>query len=96
MQRVAVGLDLSLLTLLRVVSGLYMRKVLLALFVLGLSLSTCLIAQTSQPIIPLDQIRTGMRGVAYTVNDLVGRSGFGEIVGRGVGFRLGHWTKSVE
>ena len=66
-QRVAVGLDLTLLTLLRVVSGLYMRKVLLALFVLGLSLSTCLIAQTSQPIIPLDQIRTGMRGVAYTV-----------------------------
>ena len=67
MQRVAVGLDLSLLTLLRVVSGLYMRKVLLALFVLGLSLPTCLIAADSQSTIPVDQIRTGMRGVAYTV-----------------------------
>jgi len=66
-QRVAVGLDLSLLTLLRVVSGLYMRKVLLALFVLGLSLPTCLIAADSQSTIPVDQIRTGMRGVAYTV-----------------------------
>ena len=55
------------MTLLRVVSGLYMRKVLLALFVLGLSLPTCLIAADSQSTIPVDQIRTGMRGVAYTV-----------------------------
>ncbi len=45
-----------------------MRKVVLALFVLGLSLSTILLAaQTSQPTIPVDQIHTGMRGVAYTV-----------------------------
>jgi len=47
-----------------------MRKFLLALFVLGLSLPTILTAQTvqtSQPTIPVDQIRTGMHGVAYTV-----------------------------
>jgi len=49
-------------------SGLYMRKVVLAFFVLGLSLSTILLAaQTSQPTIPVDQIHAGMRGVAYTV-----------------------------
>jgi len=45
-----------------------MRKVVLAFFVLGLSLSTILLAaQTSQPTIPVDQIHAGMRGVAYTV-----------------------------
>lgn len=45
-----------------------MRKVVLAFFVLGLSLSTILLAaQTSQPTIPVDQIHTGMRGIAYTV-----------------------------
>src|SRR5579864_1037913 len=45
-----------------------MRKVVPALLVLGLSLSTILLAaQTSQPTIPVDQIHTGMRGVAYTV-----------------------------
>src|SRR5215813_3452268 len=45
-----------------------MRKVGLALLVLGLSLSALtLSAQTSQLTIPIDQIHTGMRGVAYTV-----------------------------
>ncbi len=45
-----------------------MRKVVSFFFVLGLSLSTILLAaQTSQPTIPVDQIHTGMRGVAYTV-----------------------------
>src|SRR5579859_7260800 len=45
-----------------------MKKVVPALLVLGLSLSTILLAaQTSQPTIPVDQIHTGMRGVAYTV-----------------------------
>src|SRR6267142_1560853 len=45
-----------------------MKKVVLALLVLGLSLSnTILSAQTAQPTIPVDQIHTGMRGVAYTV-----------------------------
>ncbi len=45
-----------------------MRKAVPALLVLGLSLSTILLAaQTSQPTIPVDQIHTGMRGVAYTV-----------------------------
>jgi len=47
-----------------------MRKAVLALLVLGVSLSTILIAQTSQtsqPTIPVDQIHPGMRGVAYTV-----------------------------
>ena len=49
-------------------SGLYMRKVVFSLLVLGLSLSTALsIAQTQQPTIPVSQIHTGMRGVAYTV-----------------------------
>ena len=43
-----------------------MRKVFLALLVLGLSLPA-LNAQTSQPTIPVDQIHPGMRGVAYTV-----------------------------
>jgi hypothetical protein len=43
-----------------------MRKVVLSL-VTTLSLSTILIAQNSQPTIPIDQIHTGMRGVAYTV-----------------------------
>jgi len=45
-----------------------MRKVVLPRFVLTLSLFTSLLtAQTSQPTIPVDQIRAGMRGVAYTV-----------------------------
>jgi len=46
-----------------------MRKFFLALFVLGLSLPTILTAQNTatQPIIPVDQIHTGMHGVAYTV-----------------------------
>jgi len=45
-----------------------MRKAVPALLALGLSLSTLLLAaQTSQPTIPVDQIHTGMRGVAYTV-----------------------------
>jgi len=44
-----------------------MRKVLLALFVLGVSLPATLTAQTAQPTIPVDQIHPGMRGVAYTV-----------------------------
>src|SRR5579864_1257053 len=44
-----------------------MKKVF-ALLVLGLSLSTIsLVAQTSQPTIPVDQIHTGMRGYALTV-----------------------------
>jgi hypothetical protein len=45
-----------------------MKKVVLALLVLGLSLpAITLFAQSSQPTIPVDQIHTGMRGVAYTV-----------------------------
>ena len=44
-----------------------MRKVVLSLLAISLSLPTSLIAQTSQPTIPIDQIHTGMRGVAYTV-----------------------------
>src|SRR3984885_6289192 len=45
-----------------------MRKVVLALLVLGLSLSTIsLAAQTAQPTIPVDQIHAGMRGYALTV-----------------------------
>jgi len=44
-----------------------MRKVVLSLLTISLSLSTVLNAQTSQPTIPIDQIHTGMRGVAYTV-----------------------------
>src|SRR5579864_4101854 len=44
-----------------------MRKVVLSLLTIGLSLSTILSAQTSQPTIPIDQIHAGMRGVAYTV-----------------------------
>jgi hypothetical protein len=44
-----------------------MRKVLLAVFVLGLSLPSILSAQTTQPTISVDQIHPGMRGVAYTV-----------------------------
>src|ERR1700676_3027700 len=45
-----------------------MRKVGLALLVLGLSLSTItLAAQTSQPTISVDQIHPGMRGYALTV-----------------------------
>src|ERR1700751_3474380 len=44
-----------------------MRKVLLAVFVLGISLPSILSAQTTQPTIPVDQIHPGMRGVAYTV-----------------------------
>ena len=45
-----------------------MRKVVFAFLVLGLSLpSVLLLAQTTQATIPVDQIHTGMRGVAYTV-----------------------------
>jgi hypothetical protein len=46
-----------------------MRRVFPALFALVLSLSTLLAAQItpSQPIIPVNQIHPGMRGVAYTV-----------------------------
>ncbi len=45
-----------------------MRKVVFALLVLGLSLSTIhLAAQTSQPTIAVDQIHAGMRGYALTV-----------------------------
>jgi len=46
-----------------------MRKVTRALFVLALSLSATLAAQSTQaqPTIPVSQIHTGMRGVAYTV-----------------------------
>src|SRR5215469_17714835 len=44
-----------------------MRKVLLPLFAISLSLPIVVNAQTSQPTIPIDQIHTGMRGVAYTV-----------------------------
>jgi SpoIVB peptidase S55 len=50
-----------------------MRKVVLALLVLGLSLSSLslstvlLAAQTAQPTIPVDQIHAGMRGYALTV-----------------------------
>jgi hypothetical protein len=44
-----------------------MRKVVLALLVSFLSLSINLAAQSSQPTIPVDQIRTGMRGYALTV-----------------------------
>jgi len=45
-----------------------MKKVVLALLVLGLSLPTVLLsAQTSQPTIPVDQIHTGMHGYALTV-----------------------------
>src|SRR5207245_11101613 len=45
--------------------GANMRKVVLALFACGLSLST-ITAQTPRTI-PVSQIHTGMRGVAYTV-----------------------------
>src|ERR1700739_4693997 len=45
-----------------------MKKVVPALLVPGTSLSSLLVlAQTSQPTIPVSQIHTGMRGVAYTV-----------------------------
>jgi SpoIVB peptidase S55 len=45
-----------------------MKKVGLALLVLGLSLSTItLTGQTSQPTIPVEQIHPGMRGYALTV-----------------------------
>jgi hypothetical protein len=45
-----------------------MRKVVFALLVLGLSLSTIhLAAQTSQPTIAVEQIHAGMRGYALTV-----------------------------
>jgi hypothetical protein len=45
-----------------------MRKVLLALAVLSVSLpASILYAQSSQATIPVDQIHAGMRGVAYTV-----------------------------
>src|SRR5579862_656065 len=45
-----------------------MKKVVPALLVLGISLSSIFVlAQASQPTIPVDQIHPGMRGVAYTV-----------------------------
>jgi SpoIVB peptidase S55 len=51
-----------------------MNKVIVALFALSLSLSVTSSAQSpsasaakTQPTIPVDQIHTGMRGVAYTV-----------------------------
>src|SRR5579864_8875583 len=44
-----------------------MRKVVLSLLTIALSLSPTLIAQAAQPTIPIDQIHIGMRGVAYTV-----------------------------
>jgi len=47
-----------------------MRKLLLSLFALGVSLPTILTAQTvqtTQATIPVDQIHPGMQGVAYTV-----------------------------
>jgi len=44
-----------------------MRKVVLSLLTFALSLPTILIAQTAQPTIPINEIHTGMRGVAYTV-----------------------------
>ncbi|HUO14279.1 MAG TPA: SpoIVB peptidase S55 [Verrucomicrobiae bacterium] len=44
-----------------------MRKSVLAAFVSAISLSVCLVAQTSQPTIPVSRIHAGMRGVAYTV-----------------------------
>src|SRR5579862_7811622 len=66
---VALGLDLNFLEgPLAGLSGLYMRKVVFSLLVLGLSLFAARsIAQTQQPTIPVSQIHTGMRGVAYTV-----------------------------
>src|SRR6516225_8571258 len=50
--------------------GFKMRKLLLSLFALGVSLPTILTAQTvqtTQATIPVDQIHPGMQGVAYTV-----------------------------
>src|ERR1700751_4358964 len=45
-----------------------MRKVVPALLLVAICLSSLLVlAQTSQPTIPVSQIHTGMRGVAYTV-----------------------------
>jgi hypothetical protein len=45
-----------------------MKKVVPALLVLGISLSSILVlAQAPQPTIPVSQIHAGMRGVAYTV-----------------------------
>ena len=44
-----------------------MKKVVVALLVSLLSLSTHLAAQSSQPTIPVDQIHAGMRGYALTV-----------------------------
>ena len=46
-----------------------MNKVVSALFVFGLSLPITVFAQTSQvpPTIPVNEIHTGMHGVAYTV-----------------------------
>src|ERR1700693_5498602 len=45
-----------------------MRKLVLALLFLGLSLPTITLSgQTSQPTIPVDQIHAGMRGYALTI-----------------------------
>src|SRR6266513_1567684 len=45
-----------------------MRKAVLPLLALSVSLlGSVLLAQTSQPTIPVSQIHAGMRGVAYTV-----------------------------
>jgi SpoIVB peptidase S55 len=50
------------------IGAFYMRKVGLALLVLGLSLSGSILnAQTPQLTIPVGEIHAGMRGVAYTV-----------------------------
>ena len=68
MQRVTVGLDLSLSgPLPGPRRGFKMRKFVFTLFALGLSLPAILTAQTAQPTIPVDQIHAGMQGVAYTV-----------------------------
>src|ERR1700739_661556 len=49
-----------------------MKKVVPALLVPGTSLSSLLVlAQSSQPTIPVSQIHAGMRGVAYTVFEAV-------------------------
>jgi hypothetical protein len=44
-----------------------MRKFVLAVLALGVSLPSILSAQATQPTIPVDQIHPGMHGVAYTV-----------------------------
>src|SRR3954454_11425421 len=49
-------------------AGHSMRKVVLSLLVLGVSLCSAIVnGQAAQPTIPVSQIHAGMRGVAYTV-----------------------------